>query len=66
MSTVSELESVVRQLSEEELAAFRKWFADFDAEVWDRQLECDVAAGRLDALAEEALEDARKGRCGDL
>ena len=31
-----------------------------------RQFEEDVAAGRLDRLAEEALRDLREGRCTDL
>ena len=53
-------------LSGEQLAAFRAWFAEFDAELWDRELERDVAAGRLDALAEEALQALREGRCTDL
>ena len=66
MSTVHEIEDAVRRLPTAELAAFRAWFAEFDAEVWDRQLEADVAAGRLDALAEEALKDLREGRCTDL
>jgi hypothetical protein len=47
------------------LAAFREWFVQLDAEAWDRQIEEDVAAGRLDSLAEEALEDLRQGRCTD-
>ena len=34
---VEEIERAVRKLSPEELAAFRAWFAEFDAEVWDRQ-----------------------------
>lgn len=66
MSTVQEIESAVRRLSPDELAAFRNWFAEFDAAVWDRQIERDVAAGRLDDLAEEALQDLREGRCKDL
>jgi len=66
MSTVREIEDAVRRLPSEDLTAFRAWFAEFDAEVWDRQLEADVAAGRLDALAEEALQDLREGRCSDL
>jgi len=66
MSTVHEIEDAVRRLPTAELAAFRAWFAEFDAEVWDRQLEADVAAGRLDALAEEALKDLREARCTDL
>ena len=37
--------------------------AEFDAAIWDRQFEADVAAGRLDALAEKALQDLKAGRC---
>jgi hypothetical protein len=66
MSTVQEITTAVSKLSPEELSAFRAWFAEFDAEVWDRQFEQDVAAGRLDALAEEALRDLHEGRCTDL
>ncbi len=66
MSTIQEIEQAVRRLSPEDLAAFRAWFAEYDAAAWDRQLEQDVAAGRLDALAEEALRDLREGRCTDL
>lgn len=66
MSTLQELETAVRHLSAEDLAAFRAWFAAYDAEVWDRQLEQDIRTGRLDALAEEALREHRAGRSTDL
>jgi hypothetical protein len=66
MSSVKEIESAVARLSPQELSAFRTWFADFDAEAWDRQFEADVAAGRLDALGDEALRDLDQGRCTDL
>ena len=66
MSTIQEIETAVRKLSREELSAFRSWFVEFDAAAWDRQFEEDVAAGRLDSLAEEALDDLRHGRCRDL
>ncbi len=65
MSTIQQLENGVRQLSPEELAAFRAWFADFDAAEWDRQFEADVSAGKLDWLVEEARQDSREGRCTD-
>ena len=65
MSTVQELEAAVRQLSPEDRAAFRAWFAEFDAQEWDRQLEADVAAGRLDWLVDEALADRQAGRGTD-
>jgi len=66
MSTITEIEQALEKLPPEELAKFREWFAEFDAAQWDRQLERDIAAGRLDALAAEALADLREGRCKDL
>ncbi|MHB8521358.1 MAG: hypothetical protein ACYDH9_11465 [Limisphaerales bacterium] len=66
MSTVRDIEAAVSKLSREDLSAFRTWFAEFDAEAWDRQFDQDVAAGRLDRLAEEALRDLHEGRCTDL
>ena len=53
MSSVNEIEDAVQRLTPAELDAFRTWFAEFDAAAWDRQMEDDVAAGRLDALADE-------------
>ncbi|MCW1925871.1 hypothetical protein OKA05_25150 [Luteolibacter arcticus] len=62
MSSVHEIEAAVEKLSRSELAAFRDWFDGFDAEAWDKQIEADVAAGRLDDLADEAIRDLREGR----
>ena len=61
MTGVIDIESAVAQLSAEELAAFRAWFADFDASEWNAEFEQDVPSGRLDALAAEALGDLRHG-----
>ena len=66
MSTITDIERAVEQLSPQDLTAFRAWFAERDATEWDRQLEADVAAGRLDALGEEALREMRVGRCPEL
>jgi hypothetical protein len=65
MSTVEEIEEAVRRLSADDLAVFRAWFAQLDAAAWDRQIEEDVASGRLDTLADEALRDLHEGRCTD-
>lgn len=51
MSTVHEIEEAIRKLAPGDLHAFRRWFAEFDAGMWDQQFEADVAAGRLDKLA---------------
>jgi hypothetical protein len=66
MSTVQEIEQAIRQLPPEELAKLRAVFAELDHEIWDAQIEADAAAGRPDALAEEALRDLRGGRCTEL
>ncbi len=66
MSTIHEIERAVERLGPDELAAFRAWFASYDGDAWDRQMEADVDAGRLDALAAEALADLQSGRCTDL
>ena len=66
MTTVAEITGAVRRLPKKELARFRKWFAAYDAATWDRQFEQDVATGRLDALAREALRDLGAGRTTDL
>ena len=66
MSSVQQIESAVARLSREELSEFRSWFVDFDAEAWDRQFEKDAAAGRLDALGDEALHDLDEGNCTNL
>ncbi len=66
MSNVENLERQVKDLSPEELAAFRKWFLAYDWEVWDRQVEQDALAGKLDALAEKALQDHAAGKSTKL
>ncbi len=66
MSKAEEIEGAIQQLSAEDLAEFRAWFATFDARVWDREFDEDVQAGRLNALAREALDDWHGGRCTDL
>ncbi len=62
MTTVNEITGAVKRLPKKDLARFRKWFAEYDAAEWDRQLESDVGAGRLDALIHEAQRDHRTGR----
>jgi hypothetical protein len=66
MGKIELLEKQIRELSSEELAELRQWFAEFDAELWDRQMEADVKAGRLDRLAEEALQEFAAGRTKPL
>ncbi|MBK8896487.1 MAG: hypothetical protein IPN66_04520 [Candidatus Competibacteraceae bacterium] len=66
MITAEFVENAVKQLSPEELVKFRQWYAEFDADLWDAQIEADAAAGKLDALAAEALADYHSGQSREL
>jgi len=55
MSKVEVLEREVEQLSPDELKQFRDWFLEFEWAAWDRQIERDSKAGKLDELAQKAL-----------
>lgn len=66
MSTVEEIQTAVQQLTIEERDQLRDWFQTFEDDDWDREIAADVAAGKLDKMAEEAIRDLRKGRCTEL
>ena len=64
--SVEELQSAVAQLPTEELDRFSRWFEEFLAEQWDRRIEADILAGRLDAAGRRADEEFEAGRCTPL
>jgi hypothetical protein len=66
MTRVAKLEKEIQQLSRDELAAFRDWFRRYDSDEWDREIEKDVLAGRLDRLAEEAIAAHKAGRTKEI
>ena len=66
MADIKRIENDIANLTPRELADFRAWFSSFDDAAWDRQLESDVAAGALDALADEALAQHRAGHSRPL
>jgi hypothetical protein len=66
MSKVIEVEKAVEGMSPQELREFRDWFTERDSAEWDRKFEHDAASGKLDGLANEALEDLRGGRSTPL
>ena len=66
MTRVEALEKEVENLTPEELTSFRRWFVEHDWQTWDAQLERDVAAGKLDDLAAEALAEHRRGETREI
>ncbi|WP_372722244.1 hypothetical protein [Novipirellula sp.] len=64
--TLKELEEKISHLPPDELARFREWFLNFDAEHFDKRIETDANDGRLDSLAEAALRDHAAGKSTPL
>jgi hypothetical protein len=66
MSRLEAIEGEVQQRSADELKRFREWVFEFDADAWDRQIEANVHAGKLDKLIEKAVRDDEAGRTREL
>lgn len=66
MSKIEQLEKTVLNLSPKDLAQFRAWFLEFDARVWDEQIETDLKAGKLDTLIAEARTEFEEGKVHPL
>ena len=66
MSELEEIEQRIRKLPPEDLAKFRRRFIEFDHLLWDRQIEADSKAGKLDKLAAEALADYKAGKAREV
>jgi hypothetical protein len=66
MSEVEQIENRIKNLSPAELAKLRVWFAEFDAQAWDRQIAADSAAGKLDHLLNESMAEYKAGQSRPL
>jgi hypothetical protein len=66
MSKVEKIEQEIQALSPAELAELRAWFLEYDWAAWERQLERDVQADRLEDLAGQALRDHAAGKTTPL
>jgi hypothetical protein len=64
--SIQELKQAVTQLPPKDLARFRQWFEEFDAQVWDKQFASDAETGKLDKIAEQALNDYRAGNAKEV
>ena len=64
--SLQHLQENVAHLSKEELDAFSKWFEEFMADQWDKEIEEDALAGKFDEAGKRAIEDFDAGRCTPL
>ena len=58
---VKDIEAAITQLSLKDVAKLANWLTDYQAELWDRQIEEDLAAGRLDTLLAEVEREHAAG-----
>lgn len=63
---ISDLQKIVSQLTPDELVAFSNWFQEFLADVWDRKIEADILAGKLNDAARHTDADFEAGRYTSL
>ena len=66
MSTVDEIEAAISNLPPQDFARVRDWLLEHDHLNWDKQMEEDAAAGRLNHLVEEIEKDITAGRVKPL
>jgi hypothetical protein len=64
--SLEEIEAAIERLPPQELDRLREWFANLDADEWDRQMAQDSRDGKLDDLIEQARQHKRQGRCTPL
>ncbi|MGB7442067.1 MAG: hypothetical protein WA919_13430 [Coleofasciculaceae cyanobacterium] len=62
MLTIEQIEAAILKLPPDEFHQLLEWFFELDYQRWDEQLESDVAAGKLEALAQEAIADFDAGQ----
>jgi hypothetical protein len=64
--SIEDIEKAVAGLPPDQYAEFRTWFEAFEVDRFDRKIERDAQAGKLDRLADQAIDDLRKGRAREL
>lgn len=66
MTDVEEIKKAIAKLAPRARAELRRWYEQFEADVWDQQIEADVLAGRLNQFADEAIQAVRAGTSTEL
>ena len=66
MESIDKIKSAITHLPDKEFDTFVDWFEKFEEERWDKELEKDIAEGKLDNLADEALNEFDSEKCSEL
>ena len=66
MSKIEELKTDIEKLSSEETSELFRWLSEREWESWDKEMEADSQAGRLDFLVREARQEKVRGTLKEL
>lgn len=66
MNTLSEIEIAIKQLPETDIRHLAVWLQDYLDEKWDRQIEEDLASGKLNHSIDKAEADIAANRVKDI
>jgi hypothetical protein len=66
MSKMDKLKAEIESLPSEEFAEVFRWLSEKDWEKWDKEIEADSQAGKLDFLVHEPQEEKTKATLKDL
>lgn len=61
MGTLQEIEQAIDRLPQEQVFALSEWLQQRVDAQWDQQFESDVESGRLNDIAQKAIEEHRAG-----
>ncbi|MBE9015923.1 hypothetical protein C7Y66_07620 [Chroococcidiopsis sp. CCALA 051] len=66
MTTLPEIEAAIKQLPEGDIRQLSVWLQEYLDEMWDRQIEADLALGKLDKLIAKTEAEIADRRVRDL
>ena len=66
MTKVESIEKEIESLNRDELTALRRWFFEYDSAAWDREIQTDIESGKLERLADAALDAHTSGKSREL
>lgn len=66
MSSLEQTKAAILSLPSNEFEKLKQWLLDLDYQRWDEQLEQDIAEGKLEAFAQEAIAEFESGHCREI
>jgi hypothetical protein len=66
MTKLEKIEQDIKSLAAADLQKLAEWLEEYKADLWDKQIEADAKAGKLDKLFAEAEADISAGKVRPL